>query len=302
MKRHLHTEQTEAPGVFEITATGWDGRLFKMSRQAFHTWRKSGTEVPKTAAVYVLYAAHFDKAKYGRGLYVGHTDNLSSRVDDHELKKAFWTAALVFTSAGDWMDKADSQNVEFAFIKMAQVAARYDVRNGNKGGEVYQGAHNQFTVAQYLEPIREVLSLAGIDVFEPSPDSVYTYTPSRPPRHRRSTVARLRLKGFNPPQFEMIAGSVCPILLPDAATQHVTLPGVTYNADERTIKFERDTVVRPDASSASLFGHSLKRWLNEQRRSLEDVLKAGTETGDFDESPDVDVAQESADGVASGSP
>lgn len=259
-------------------------------------------EVPETAAVYVLYADHFDKAKYGRELYVGHTDNLRSRVDDHELKKAFWTAALVFTSAGDWMDKGDSQNVEFAFIKMAQVAARYDVRNGNMGGAVYQGAHNQFTVAQYLKPIREVLTLAGIDVFEPSPDSVYTYTPSKPLRHRQSTVARLRLKGFNPPQFEMIAGSVCPVLLPDAVTQHATLPGVTYDADKRTIRFELDTVVRSDASSAGLFGYSFNRWLNEQRRSLEDVLKAGTETGDFDESHDVDVAQESADCVASGGP
>ena len=288
MKRHLHTEQTDAPGVFELNATGWDGRVFKMSRRAFFAWRRGSASVPATAAVYVLYANHFDKAKYGRGLYVGHTDNLRERADDHEVKKAFWTAALVFTSGGDWMDKAHSQNIEFAFIEMAQLAARYDVLNGNKGGPCHLGAHADLVVTEYLKPVREVLALAGMDVFEPSPDGIFTYTPTKPSRFRAAPVSRLKIKNFNPPQFEILAGSACPVLLPNTVTKHTATLGVVYDADARTISFQQDTVVSPDDSSGSLFGHSLRRYLNEQRRHLGDVLEAGTESGDFDESSDDD--------------
>ena len=63
MIKHVHISQTEFSGVVEIVASGWDGRILKMTRDAYFKLRQRATGLPiETAGTYILYGSYFDRS------------------------------------------------------------------------------------------------------------------------------------------------------------------------------------------------------------------------------------------------
>lgn len=80
--------------------------------------------------VYFLFGEPEDSAK--PHVYIGEAENCSTRLDDHNRKKDFWTTAVVVTTKSNSLDKAQVKYLEWFMIKEAKDAGRYNVTNGQQ--------------------------------------------------------------------------------------------------------------------------------------------------------------------------
>lgn len=268
MIKAIRIAETDSPGITEITADGWDGRILRMSHSTCCRWIASSA-TPQQAGVYLLYADHFDRVTHGNRLYVGQTGVIGQRLGQHIGKKEFWTAVIIFTSGGDWMNVAYTPNIEQHFIKWAKLANRYDLDNGDDGRVEHLGIDDQARLQSFLAGVRPVLRLAGIDVFEPNLDGVFTYAPWK------GISSHLKIASGTPiPIVTISAGSRISGLNASEVSQ-ANLPGVVYDSSERLHVFSESVDVPLTGEYIpKLLGLSVSRWKSRAGVPLHNVLQS----------------------------
>lgn len=276
MTKCVRVEATGQEGVREITATGWDGRILRMSREAYLKWRKGGAGKQPVAGVCVLYADDFAKLTASqRFLFVGQIGAASPPGDAPEKDKPFWTTALVFLSAGGWMAPGHARVIEQAFVGWAREASRYDVANSvaDSAAEPSPQPH-ELIVQTYLTPVRTVLELAGIDVFQLNPEALFTL--ARGPRFARLDKARARVVSAAARTVEIYPDSrVAVNQLPETVekVQALVEAGVaTFDSAAGVVIFTQATPMCACGVFDTLLGTFPKDWVNSRRRSIRDVF------------------------------
>ena len=270
MIKAIRIAETDYPGITEITADGWDGRVLRMSHPTCCKWIVSSA-TPQPAGTYLLYADHFDRLTHGNQIYVGQTGAIGQRLGQHIGVKKFWTAVMVFTSSGDWMNVAYTPNIERQFIKWAKQANRYDLDKGDDGREEHLGQDDQARLQTFLAGVRPVLSLAGIDVFEPNMDGTFSYS-----NFRGKEWSHLKIVNGPPtPVVTILAGSQI-FGLDQAKMGQKNLPGVIHDAVERVHTFHESVDVALGGTDLfpKLFDSSLNRWKSKAGVSLDTALKS----------------------------
>ncbi len=277
MTKCVRVEATGQEGVREITATGWDGRVWRMSREAFLKWRKAGSDKLGTACVYMLLADDFLKATPNqRFLFVGHmgaTPNVADTSDkDKDKDKPFWSVALVFTSAGTWMNREHAQLIEQVFIEWAREAGRYDVAN-QALREPYAAGPGEL-VAAYLAPVRAVLEFAGIDVFQFNPEGLFML--SRAAKFSKLDKAKARVVSASSKTIEIYKDSRIGVnRLPETIekVQALVDAGVaTFDGETGVVTFKQPTRLSASGMFDTMLGTLPKDWTNRSRRSIRDVF------------------------------
>lgn len=261
---------TNVDGVLEITSDVWDGKILRMSYKAYRQWRNKGEKLD-TAAAYVLFADHFDKQKFGKELYVGHTGCIDDRLDQHVAGKDYWSVVLVFVSGSDWMNVAYTQNIEYKFIEWAKLANRYDVMNGNDSAPTHLGEDDKERIEKYLSSVREILKISGIDIFERNFDGVY----ERVDRACQTKIwSGMQITDLTTKMVKIMSGSEI-ILYNHQAIMSKNLNGVTYDSQKCALHFSIDMEVQVDMSVIPrIFGNtSLSKWKSACGITLSDALK-----------------------------
>lgn len=276
--RHVHIEQHRFPGILEITAAGWDGRILKMSRTTYFKWQKVRGGLT-TSVVYVLYADHFERsAPEHKLLYVGQTGDAFARGGAHERSNEDWTTALLFTSGGDWMNSGHAKRIEHAFIKMAREASRYDCSNANAGGQGCLGLSDDLIVKAYLAQLPDVLRFANIDVFEPNPEGIFEKTGGGD-HGRATTSALLRVVNAKLKIVELLAGSELYIVAPESIRAEIDAlkasGHVHFDEQTRLLTVNVETTVPAVGVLDRILGELPSKWLNRNRVSLTTAFKRG---------------------------
>lgn len=251
--------------VHLVSSTEWDGKLYTMSRETY--LKHSDNALLKGVGIYVIYADHYDKKTFGRGIYIGQGDDVGERLKRHAATKRFWNRVLFFTS--DWMNVAYTHNVEHAFIKAAKSASRYELDNDVSGQEKKLGLDDGERLQTYLMRTRAVLHLANIDIFTINVDEIYRWKRGR-------FLATLRLHSFTESKVVVLAGSqvLCMHGVDVELEEEISAGSVTK--DGSVLTFAHDTVVRIDDGriSQSLLGISTSTWINSCGASVYDALVA----------------------------
>ncbi|CAH7031063.1 putative GIY-YIG catalytic domain-containing protein [Vibrio chagasii] len=260
-------ETLDVEGVIEITASEWDGKIIKMPRDIFLEWREKG-DIPKTAAVYALYADHFDKTEFGKELYIGHTSTIDNRIADHLAKKEFWSVLLIFVSDNDWMNVAYTQNIEHYFIQLAKNSNRYDVKNGNDSAKTHLGVEDMKRLNTYLEHIPTILKMSGIDIFQFNLDGIYA-------KKERDIESNVRVRSISEKLVEILAGSQIRVSNIDELDENLDCEILNKNDYGTGIcKFNKNTIVfLGDDYFPKLLGSHLSSWKNQCGVSLSNVFK-----------------------------
>jgi hypothetical protein len=121
--------------------------------------------------VYIIYADHFDKAKFGSELYIGEGDDVRARLTNHHREKRYWNRVLIYTSQE--MNIAISKNVENRFITKAKMANWYLVENSNQGVTPKLGGEDRQCMESYANTALDLTSLMQIDIFSTNTDGLY---------------------------------------------------------------------------------------------------------------------------------
>jgi hypothetical protein len=114
-------------GIKVVEKSNWSGRGIVFPRVLFPEAKKR----PELAGpgVYVL-AASREQTELRR-VYIGESDQVRPRIDQHLLNKDFWTEAAIFTSKDQNLNKAHVQHLEYRLLALATEAKRCDLDNGN---------------------------------------------------------------------------------------------------------------------------------------------------------------------------
>jgi hypothetical protein len=274
MTKCVRIEATGQEGVREITATGWDGRVLRMGRDAFLKWRKAGGDKLGTACVYVLLADDFQKASANqRFLFVGHMGATPNVADSSDKDKPFWSVALVFTSAGAWMTQAHVQVIEQVFIEWAREAGRYDVAHPVRL-EAAPPDDPCELVKAYLGPVRAVLEFAGVDVFQFNPEGLFML--SRAAKFSKLDKAKARIVSASSKTIEIYKDSRIGVnRLPETIekVQALVDAGVaTFDGETGVVTFKQPTRLSASGMFDTMLGTLPKDWTNRSRRSIRDVF------------------------------
>lgn len=115
-------------------------------------------------ALYILLGEDTDgKPK----AYIGSTDDFSQRILQHDNKKDFWSRVLVFISATNTLDKADSLYLEYLGFELASKVGRYVLSDNKQTPKApTMPEWKRDTADKIFETVKTLTSFVGCSIFE----------------------------------------------------------------------------------------------------------------------------------------
>jgi hypothetical protein len=100
-------------------------------------------------------------------LYIGQTDALWDRLGQHQLKREFWTRALILVSLSNSLTKTHALYLERHCLRQAAAAGRYAVINLTEGNASFTPAPLEADCLEIFDTARILLTTLGHPIFEP---------------------------------------------------------------------------------------------------------------------------------------
>ena len=116
------------------------------------------------SAVYILTGSD-DESELPM-VYVGEAETVRARLDSHHANKDFWQQAIVFTTRGDPLNKAEVQYLEARLVEIAKACGRCKLDNGNTPKRPGLSEADQAQIEGYLEEMLSLLPVLGVHHFD----------------------------------------------------------------------------------------------------------------------------------------
>lgn len=101
-------------------------------------------------------------------VYIGQTDDLRKRIDQHEKSKDFWDRCAVFVSSSEFLNRAHVTWLEWALYQRATKIGQCKLDNSQIPQEPSLSESDEADMSAFLYQMMQVLPLIGIRVFEPT--------------------------------------------------------------------------------------------------------------------------------------
>lgn len=214
--------------------------------------------------------------------YIGEADDCCVRLKQHNKNKDFWNIAVAIVSRTGSFTKAHGKLLEWIAIDKANIAGRYQLDNGNAGGEPNVPEWMQADVAEVFETADVLLNTLGFPIFEPAAnraaeaDAVFYCK-------RGGADAR---GVYNEEGFVVLKGSLARRETTSSShdmvepkREELIGSGVLTPAKDG-YRFERDMAFSsPSAAAAIVSGGSANGWVewrNAKGQTLDEVYRKGT--------------------------
>jgi hypothetical protein len=101
-------------------------------------------------------------------IYIGQGDVVRTRLEDHFIKKDFWSSVAIFVSsaAGAGLNRAHATWLEHALIHRANQVKRSHLENGTEPQEPQLSEAERADTRAFLREILQILPLIGLNCFE----------------------------------------------------------------------------------------------------------------------------------------
>ncbi len=150
-------------GLRVVERSNWTGKALMFPR-ALYPQVRSRPEFRQTG-VYLLLGPSADGN--GDTIYIGEGDPVKPRLEDHYVKKDFWTRAVFFVAPGQ-LNKAHVQFLEAQLVSLVGAAKRTSLENGNKPTEPTLSEADRADMEVFLHNMLGVLPVLGVQAFEQS--------------------------------------------------------------------------------------------------------------------------------------
>jgi hypothetical protein len=118
------------------------------------------------AGIYILAGLPEDEDDPRTVLYIGQTDNLKSRLSNHEKEKDFWSRACVFVSTNDGLNRAHITWIEHELVRLAHKYDQAIILNGNNPSEPTLTEAEKADTRSFLYEMLQIMPLVGLHAFE----------------------------------------------------------------------------------------------------------------------------------------
>jgi len=100
-------------------------------------------------------------------LYVGEAEKVKNRLDLHYAQKDFWQQAIIFTTKGTALNKAEVKYLEARLLESAKACGRAKLQNTVKSHRPKLSEADQAGMEGYLDELLSLLPVLGVPFFEP---------------------------------------------------------------------------------------------------------------------------------------
>lgn len=143
-------------GVISMENSSWHkGELYSAPRDSVDDL--ISTDACARYGVYLLLSEDM--------VYIGQASDLSKRIKQHIIGKAWWERVVILTTSDDSLNRGDLDYIEAYLIALASKAGRLDCDNKNTGNKANLKKFREVEMQQYLEEALFLLELIGINVF-----------------------------------------------------------------------------------------------------------------------------------------
>jgi len=276
---HIFLADGQPDGLRTVEKPGWTGLAVVCPRSRFPEVKaidEFAREFNSTG-VYVLRGPSEDGDL--PTIYVGEGDPTCPRLEEHYLKKDFWTSVIVFT--GKNLNKAHVQYLESRLVSLARDAKRCVLNNSKNPQLPTLSIPDTAAMEAFLGEMLVIYPVLGLTAFEVP----RTRDPS-------DTIFHLKRKGIVARGYDKDEGFV--VL---AGSEAVGNKGITSSASESLVnlrkslvkqgvlvaegdhfKFTQDYTFNSPSQAASVpIGHSVSgpdSWKDDQGRTLKAIQQA----------------------------
>lgn len=160
----IYVPDGDPEGVRIIDRMNWTGLGIVFPRGKWPEVRQRWEQL-RGAGVYILvgYGNQDDDLPT---IYIGQTENVQVRIDQHNQTKEFWDRAVVLTSSSRCLNRAHVTWLEHALIKQANEANRCTLENGTTPPEPALNEADKAETRAFFKGIHQMLPLVGLRAFE----------------------------------------------------------------------------------------------------------------------------------------
>ena len=162
-------------GTRIIEKMNWTGRGYYVPRTDWPNVRRR--DELAGAGVYVLLG--YEQDEIGNELpvaYIGQTDSIRDRIDQHDKNKDFWENAMFFVSTNGGLNRAHITWLEWELMAHAVRAKRGRLENGLTHNEPTLSESEKADVRSFLNEMLRLMPVMGVHFFELA--KVVTVTPT----------------------------------------------------------------------------------------------------------------------------
>ncbi len=148
-----------ADGMLTAELFGWTGHVLMAPR----TQIAAALARPEAnyAGVYLLIGELDGEPR----AYVGEGDDISARIKSHDVRKEWWTSAILITAAANKLNKAYVRYLEARLIAEARSVGRVPLDNGNSPTVASLSEADIAKMEAFLENLFIVLPAVRVDMF-----------------------------------------------------------------------------------------------------------------------------------------
>ncbi|WP_286951978.1 MULTISPECIES: GIY-YIG nuclease family protein [Brevundimonas] len=162
----IFVAEGDPEGLRVVERVGWTGRGLVIPRDRWSEVK--GRPELDRAGVYILVVEETDEIGQDRSvLYIGQTEALRWRVDNHEAKKDFWSRVILFVSNSNSLNRAHVTWLEWALINRIKGNDGVVLANGNVPNEPNLDEFEKADTTAFLDDLLSILPLVGLRAFEP---------------------------------------------------------------------------------------------------------------------------------------
>lgn len=158
----IYLDDGSISGIKHAEIVNWTGQAISVPRtQIKHLsdWNES-----KRPGVYFLFGV--DENTGGDAVYIGESENVFDRLQQHLASKDFWNEAVFFTSKDENLTKSHVKYLESRIVELAKTADRYYLLNGNKPQQSILPRGDRDAMEEFIANIKVLLGAIGHKTLE----------------------------------------------------------------------------------------------------------------------------------------
>jgi hypothetical protein len=146
-------------GLLTAKVFNWTGQVLRTPRLQI----KAGLARPEAdfTGVYVLLGE-----REGTPLaYIGEGEEVGSRIRDHDVRRDWWSEAILVTTSANELNKAHVKYLEARMVEQARIAGVMALENGNTPPKPSLSEASRANMEEFLDTLFMLLPALGVDVF-----------------------------------------------------------------------------------------------------------------------------------------
>lgn len=174
-------------GIRHIEIVNWSGQAVYCPRSRFAELAK--WDEIKRPGVYFLFERQSNDSD--NRVYIGESENVIKRLNNHDRQKDFWNELVIFTSKDENLTKSHIKYLEARLSALAVQAERYKIENSNTPAESSLPRADRDTMEEFINNMKIVLGTLGHKLLEPLKAS--TKSDNQNNQSNKSSIAGISL-------------------------------------------------------------------------------------------------------------